>query len=331
MIITDELFATCIPDEFHNFVVALSGGADSLCLTLLLNKFCQNNNYKIAACIVDHKLRPESSSELIPIIKILEDNDIEHKIMVWQHSDITGSIELKARKARYELLLEYCGSRQSNCLCTAHHGLDQWETFFMRLSRGSGLKGLTGIHTITNMQNIKILRPLLKFRPEDIKQTLIEQFGYNNYVRDSMNYDKKYERVRWRQSYELLSKYLDIKHINLSITRLQRANDCINEVTKQYFEMLFDGTCLKLNEFSKLHLELQCRILEMIVRYFNPNKQIISYDLLERMAQKITSNKTVNFCSLIFKYSKKNIKIFKEGHRPEEHRSKETSPQGAPF
>ncbi len=321
MLIDSNIFKQYIPQYFNNFVVGLSGGADSLCLTLLMNEYVKANNYKLVACIVDHKLREESSTEILPIIEILKSNNIEYEVLVWEHGNINTRIELQARQARYNLLYQFCKSIGGNCLCTAHHALDQWETFFMRLSRGSGIRGLSSINDISNFKDIKLLRPLLYFTPQDIKDTLKYRFGITKYVIDSMNYDTKFERVKWRQSYDILSsdKYnLSIQNVNQSIDRIQRANDCIDSILLENIDKIYNNNYLNLKLFKKQHIEMKIRILHYIVTVFFPEKQIISYSLLERMAHEIVSDNfnAVNFCHLVFRRDKtKNVKVYIENRR----------------
>ena len=302
------------PENFKNFVVGLSGGADSLCLTLLVHEFCSARNLPMSACIIDHALRPESATEIVPILDILKNRAIPCDVLKWQHGpDLGGNIEQKARAARYDLLYKYCVARHADCLCVAHHALDQWETFFMRLSRGSGLRGLSAMQPITPYKDIKILRPLLNFAPSDIKETL-ENFGVRDYVRDPMNNDEKYERVRWRKAYAAIEKHgLTMQSVEASIRRMQHANDCLDEIAQAEFCQLFDGGRINCDRFRKLHIELRIRVLSLIVRHFSPEKQVISYSLLERMAQKILSEKfsATTFCGLVFKRSR-GIIVFLE-------------------
>ena len=313
MIITPKLFSQLMNkmNVSGKMVVGLSGGADSLCLTLLLNEYCHNN---IFACIVDHKLRPTSSTEIIPIIDILERKNINYCVKIWKHDKITGNLEQKARIARYDLLHEYCNNVKADVLCTAHHALDQWETFFMRLSRGSGLRGLSAIHPITNFRNIKILRPLLAFSPQDLKETLLQRFGIDKYVHDEMNDDEHYERVRWRKAYLMFKNYeLTTASINATIRRLNNANSCLDDIAERLVSECFNGNYLELKTFCHQPLELQIRILNGIVQKFTP--RIMSYELLERMANEIIKPKfsAINFAKLIFcKDRTKNIKIFPE-------------------
>ena len=321
MLINTDILKQYIPKDLDKFVIGLSGGADSLCLTLLMKEYAHTNNCQIIACIVDHKLRIESSTEILPIIELLKHNNIKYKVLVWEHGNINTKIELQARQARYNLLYHFYKNINYNCLCTAHHALDQWETFFMRLSRGSGIRGLASISPLSNFKDIILLRPLLHFTPQDIKDTLKYRFNITEYVKDSMNYDTKFERVKWRQSYELLSssKYnLNIENVNKSIDRIQRANDCLDYLLQNNINELYNNYYLNLKLFKQQHIEMQIRILRHIVNTFFPEKQIISYELLERMAKSIiaTDFNAINFCHLVFQRDKsKNIKVYIEKRR----------------
>ena len=324
MTITDALFADEIEKlgvTSHTWVVGLSGGADSLCLTLLANEYATAHGMNVYACIVDHKLRPESSTEILPTIEILKRNSIKYKVFTWEHSaEITGSIEQKARRARYKFLFQYCQETGSDVLMTAHHALDQWETFFMRLSRGSALKGLTSIKSVSSFNDIFLVRPLLQFSPNDIKETLKQRFDITDYVKDPSNEQDIYERVRWRKAYDEFSgKYgLNIKSINKTIERLNIANDCLDEIVNAYLQELFKGEYIDMSKYKGLHLALRIRILEKIIYKLSPKgKHLISYFLLQKLADEICKKNftAANLSGLIFRRDRtKNIKIFKE-HR----------------
>ncbi|MDR2458512.1 MAG: tRNA lysidine(34) synthetase TilS [Holosporales bacterium] len=287
MIISERSFSDVVPGEIRackTWVIGLSGGADSLCLTLLARSYAAENGTSVVAGIVDHKLRPESSSEILPTIDILKKMGIEYEVLVWDHPfDIGGSIELKARHARYNLLYKLCKSVSGDVLLTAHHAMDQWETFFMRLSRGSSIRGLVGIRNVSEFKDIKLFRPLLKFSPGDIKQTLRDRFGVLSYVNDPSNHDSKFERVRWRRAYKVFADryHLDMDSIGKSIERLQVADDCLNQMAQAALADVFDGACIAIETFRKLHCELRMRVLDMIIKAVSPkDRRIISYGLL---------------------------------------------------
>ncbi|MDR0553030.1 MAG: tRNA lysidine(34) synthetase TilS [Holosporales bacterium] len=310
-----------IPIE--NFVVATSGGADSLCLALLAHEFAVSHSVDMYAVFVDHKLRDESSSEILPIIKVLSEKNIKSEVLVWDHEAFTvGNLENRAREARYNLLINFCKLKKIKVLLVAHHLLDQWETFMMRLSRGSGLTGLCSMKHILVNNEIDIIRPLLNYTREDIIETLHNKFGICEYVCDPMNDDEAYERVRFRKGYKTFSKYgLDMHNTSTSISRLQRAESCLDEIAQKAFEEMFEETFsswyIKREPFIKSHLEIQTRIIKKAIERMGNNK-IISYSLLERAALAISSNnfKAINIARCVFRKDKtKNIKVYIEQRR----------------
>ena len=96
-----------------------------------------------------------------------------------------------ARKARYEILSNYCRKNNVNTLLTAHNFEDQVETFFIRLSRGSGLKGLSSMSPLSKLGNkIELYRPLLDTKKKFLIKISKNIFG--KYFKDPSNKNKKY-------------------------------------------------------------------------------------------------------------------------------------------
>ncbi|MDR0695857.1 MAG: tRNA lysidine(34) synthetase TilS [Holosporales bacterium] len=294
MVITEALFEERIQHLVKlekKWVIGLSGGADSLCLILLANVLAKAHGIELFACIVDHKLRIESSDEILPILDLLGKAGIRHKVFTWHHDDdIGGSIERKARDARYGFLYGFCEEVGAGVLVTAHHAMDQWETFFMRLSHGSSLRGLSCIKPVSRCGNVLLVRPLLDFTPSDIRETLADRFGIWTYVNDPSNSDPRFERVRWRNAHQQLAKNhgLDIMNVNKTITRLQNANDCLDKMANNATQEIFDGTYIKMSMFSELHIELRMRVLHTVLNAVSARgPHIISYDLLHRVSHDI--------------------------------------------
>jgi tRNA(Ile)-lysidine synthase len=293
-VISDAEFTGRIPERIRDkktWVVGLSGGADSLCLVMLANNFAKRNNIALYAAIVDHKLRPESSAEILPVLEILEKNDVHYEVLVWEHQqDIGGNLEQKARDARYRILRQFCRKIDSTVLMTAHHALDQWETFFMRLSRGSSTKGLATIHPVTFFDDILLVRPLLDFEPQFLAETLFKRFDIKNFVVDPSNADPRFERTRWRGAYgEFAEKHgLSINNVNKSIARIQVANDCLDSIVSGEVAKIFDGKYVNIERFKALHIELKRRVLDIVIKKSSTKKKkIISYELLQRTALEI--------------------------------------------
>ena len=182
-----------------NFVFGLSGGVDSMALLYLIKRFLdQNKSMKINVfpIIIDHNLRVESSSEAENVKSISEGIGFKTTIKKIEKQKPNGNIQNWARENRRELLFESCSDLRAN-LILAHHLDDQAETLYMRLSKNSGLDGLSGMKTITFWNGIFILRPFLTFSKEEIVR--YAQKNNINFFEDPSNSLLKYERVRVRQ------------------------------------------------------------------------------------------------------------------------------------
>ena len=182
-----------------NFVIGLSGGVDSMALLYLIKRFLdQNKSMKINVfpIIIDHNLRVESSSEAENVKSISEGIGFKTTIKKIEKQKPNGNIQNWARENRRELLFESCSDLRAN-LILAHHLDDQAETLYMRLSKNSGLDGLSGMKTITFWNGIFILRPFLTFSKQEIVR--YAQKNNINFFEDPSNSLLKYERVRVRQ------------------------------------------------------------------------------------------------------------------------------------
>ncbi len=143
------------------FVVAVSGGPDSLALTALTKAVNSEKNLRFFYVLVNHNIRKNSFLEANKIKRLLKKNHI-HLNILNNKSQIKKNIQSEARKIRYDLLIKFCKKKKTKVLMTAHHLDDQVETFFIRLSRGSGLTGLSAMQKLTKLnREILLLRPLL--------------------------------------------------------------------------------------------------------------------------------------------------------------------------
>lgn len=164
------------------YIVALSGGADSVTLALALCEL----GYKIEAAHCNFHLRgDESDRDEKFCIDFCKHNNIElHRV----HFDTVAyakmrkvSIEMAARNLRYSYFAQLKKDISADAICVAHHQDDSVETVLMNLIRGTGIDGLTGIAP----KNGDIVRPLLCVSRADIENEL--QATGQNYVTDSTN------------------------------------------------------------------------------------------------------------------------------------------------
>ena len=89
---------------------------------------------------------------------------INGEILTWHGKKPHSNIQSLARKKRYELLILKCKKLKINNILLAHHKDDLFENFFIRILRGSGLKGLISFSKKSKIDNINILRPLLELK-----------------------------------------------------------------------------------------------------------------------------------------------------------------------
>src|SRR5579872_5416214 len=144
----DILLRSVLPSDITTLAIAVSGGPDSLALALLAHQWATSHGGKAIALTVDHRLREGSTAEAQQVHTWLTTIGLEHHILTWVGEKPQVAIQATAREARYRLLQTWCQERGIQALLTAHHAQDQLETFLIRLSKGSGLKGLAGIQGI---------------------------------------------------------------------------------------------------------------------------------------------------------------------------------------
>ena len=211
-----------------NFALAVSGGADSLCLAYFAKIYSSEFNNKAHVLIVDHKLRKESSYEALKVKQILSKKNIYSRILKWKGEIPKKNIQKNARDMRYALLSNYCIKNKVKYLITAHHGDDQIENFFIRLLRGSGLSGLSSMsEKVKYNKNLKIIRPFLKFEKKDLKYVTLNYF--KTYIKDPSNKNEKFLRVRIRRYRKNMEKEgLDAKKIIKTVDNLFSADQALN-------------------------------------------------------------------------------------------------------
>lgn len=171
------------------YIVALSGGADSVALLLLL----KNGGFNIHAAHCNFHLRGEESDRDEAFCEQLcaDENIPFHRAHfdTREYADLHKvSIEMAARELRYRWFEQLRQDIGAAGICVAHHRDDSVETVLLNLVRGTGLRGLTGIQP----RNGHILRPLLCVSRAEIEAFLAEKG--QKYVTDSTNLEADVQR-----------------------------------------------------------------------------------------------------------------------------------------
>ena len=135
--------------------------------------------------------------------KLLQTNNIYLNILK-NTKKIKSNIQKNARDLRYKLLVKYCKKKNAKSILVAHHQDDQVETFLIRLSRGSGIEGLSSMSERTKLNNINLIRPFLDFNKQQLIYISKKIFG--KVLKDPSNKNKKFLRTNIRELKATLEK-----------------------------------------------------------------------------------------------------------------------------
>lgn len=222
-------------DDEEKIVVGVSGGADSVCLLLLLKNMLTPEN--IIAVHINHGIRgKEAYRDEEFVKKLCERHNIKLEI---RHLDVPLfakenkiSEEEAGRILRYGIFEEIRREKEADKIAVAHNMNDTAETFLLNLSRGSGITGLTGIR----IRNGTIIRPLIKTGRDEI-ENIVKNYG-ESFITDSTNHSLMYTRNRIRNKImPELAGINDkaIRHINEAAEKLKKIEEYIlKESEKSY-------------------------------------------------------------------------------------------------
>lgn len=233
----DEIRGLLAPLEpFGVLVLAVSGGADSTALMHLAARWRElgyGAQKWIVVATVDHGLRPESADEAKWVGEKARALGFAHETLTWTGPKPETALQETAREARYALLTALAGRIAASApaaVVTAHHRDDQVETFLMRLARGSGLDGLSGIATSRPAGVCTLARPLLGVAKARLVATL-QDVGAT-WIEDPSNARPEFERIRLRQAAGALEALgLEPGPIAESVRRLQDARASLDFAT----------------------------------------------------------------------------------------------------
>ena len=300
-----------------SFLVAISGGSDSMALALLSKLLKEEKNKKVYFVHVDHAIRKNSSKEALQLKNILKKYQIHLKI-IKNKKNIQNNIQKNARDTRYQILCDFCRKNNIKSLVTAHHKDDQIETFLIRLSRGSGVEGLSSMSESTKLNyGIKLLRPFLKFRKEELQ--IISKKFFKKIIKDPSNKNKKFLRTNIRELTKILkNKGIEPDQIYKSIENISSTKKAINFYVKQSLKKFVKfkkrETILDFNMFQKEPADIKFKIINTIVKnraasYYPPRAKKV-LNLISRFRSKSNQKSTLGGC--IFEKRKNFVHVTKE-------------------
>lgn len=180
-----------------HIVAGISGGADSICLLLMLLELRESWKLHLTAVHVHHGLRgKDADADEAFVQRFCAENGVDFRSF---HVDAAGeaarrriSEEEAGRELRREILEQVRESAGADVIALAHHENDNVETFLFRLCRGSGLEGLCGIRPV----NGRIVHPLLCVNRQEIEGYL--RGKGQEYCTDRTNFENEYSRNKIR-------------------------------------------------------------------------------------------------------------------------------------
>ena len=201
---------------------------------------------------------------------------------------------------------------------TAHNLEDQVETFFIRLSRGSGLQGLSSMKRVYKINgNIMLIRPLLDFKKKQLIK--ISKITFGKYFKDPTNKNTKYLRTRIRNLKTSLEKSgINYDKIFQSIKNLASSRDTLdyyfNKIYKDIIVKKNDKIFIDLKKFNNINQEMKVMVLKKTIKDFTNSyyaarsKKIIN--LIDQIKAKKNAKFTLGGCIIL--REKKHIVFEKE-------------------
>ena len=289
------------------YLVAFSGGADSMCLLHTLKSVCNN---KIVAIHLNHNWRgEESDSEEQNCKNFCQNLGVE---FYSEKLDINiPNTETAARNARYDFFKKCAEKFKSNIIFTAHNKNDNVETLIFRIAHGTGVTGLQGIAAVRDI----FYRPLIYTERKEIENYCKENnLNFNN---DSSNNDTIHKRNLIRHEILPLLEKINpniIQAINSLSESAKEDNIIINEYLKQIIEKISQNGEYDTQKFSELSDATQMRILYSLVAPLVPqNYDRERFNILRDFIIKNSESKSGTTCSVTTNYelfvSRKYFKI----------------------
>jgi tRNA(Ile)-lysidine synthase len=264
-------------------LIALSGGPDSVCLLHILKIQQEELGLDLQAVYIDHGLRPGEAGLEIDFCKNLcakfNLDFLTKKVDVKCYAkEKKLNIQEAARELRYRVFEETARELNAEKIALGHTADDQAETLLMRLLRGTGPAGLSGIPAVRG----KFIRPLIEVQRKEIEQYLGEE--KIDFIVDSSNLKRDYLRNDIRLSLMPL-----IREINPNIADTLSRTASIFREEERYFEILVAKTLMKLTS-----RKTNSRI-ELFLSPLAAMEKIILRRTLRRAIDETTGLRGINF------------------------------------
>lgn len=220
-------------------IAGVSGGADSVCLFLMLLELREKIGFDLIVVHVHHGLRGEAADQDQQFVEALcEQHRIPLEIFRVNLESIAKkrkqSLEEAGRMVRREAFDSVCKKYGGNKIALAHHQNDNAETLLWNLSRGTGLDGLGGIRPV----NGKFIRPLLCMNRKEIEEYLAKR--KQSYCIDETNAGTDYTRNKLRHLVlPILEEQVNsaaVRHMNETMEQIWELQEYMQEQVEAAYQ-----------------------------------------------------------------------------------------------
>ncbi|MFT5466963.1 MAG: tRNA(Ile)-lysidine synthase [Verrucomicrobiales bacterium] len=239
----------------ERYLLGISGGRDS---TALLQLLAEAGYRDLVLCHLNHQLRAkESDLDAEFVCELARENGFEVEIGVENIRQRGGSIETAARAARHAFFRRCAEKFGTNRVFLAHHADDQIETVLMNMFRGAGAPGLAGMETVTEIEGLKLIRPLLETPQADLPIP-------PKFREDASNASAEFLRNRIR--HDVIPAICsatgrDLKSVLRTAEILREEDAALAAMTQIQLQQLLDGDRLRAPELRELPIALQRRVI----------------------------------------------------------------------
>ena len=296
MLSIEKEFTFCKGDTI---VIGCSAGPDSMALVDMLLKIREKYSLNLIVAHVNHNLRAQSVQEEEYLRNYCEKKKLMFEcMMITEYGD--DNFHNEARNIRYDFFEKVVYKYHACYLMTAHHGDDLVETILMRVTRGSNLNGYSGFKKVVEMDNYKIVRPLLRFTKQQLED--YDKCHHVMYYVDDSNVKDKYTRNRYRKYVLPFLKEEDpnihLKYLKFSMV-LSEANQFIEHERDKALKKVIYNNLLNIEVFKELDYFIQKEVLYYMMNDFYQDDLILINDKhIELLLNLIYSNRANAFVNL---------------------------------
>jgi len=295
--------------------IAVSGGGDSIAMLHVLTQYAKDTGTKLYAVTVDHGLRAEAAEEVRFVAKVCAGLDVSHSVLKWTGWDGAGNLQDQARRARYSLISDWACKKRIEIVLLAHTADDQAETFLMRLARGAGVDGLSGMARSRKSSGITWVRPFLDATRQQLRNYLKSR--NLEWIEDPSNEDSRFDRVKARNILVTLQPFgIDAVSLTAVSERLSQVRDALEVQTLLAAR---DLACVEQGdvvfEFEKFQaqpLEIRRRLLSHAIKWVSSAEYGPRGPALADLSAKVLTGEQVTLHGCILRPEVHSLRILRE-------------------